>query len=295
MKAKSNDHYQIEPACRAVGQSSQPNRAFRVGARRCGRAAHRLARVKQPRKATKILPKIDATSSRNRPTSTSVPSRAPQGAPETSQERLAIPSGRPGRSPGAPRSRLGASRDANRVAQGRPGARRTDQLHYQAASRIENFEFCPRVLLEKLRRCDLSSHFVVFRRFRKTCESSEVPHLSAKTEVWPFALRVESLARCNLEKPRKSTRKSTRNRRKSRLGASRAPFSVDFCRSERLGRATWSDSKRQSRAKGVDRGRSRRPKSLELAGTPKLVAIVEQFRCRYTYMYINNNVGEKSL
>ena len=54
LKAKSNDHYQIEPACRAVGQSSQPNRGFRVGARRCGRAAHRLARVKQPRKATKI-------------------------------------------------------------------------------------------------------------------------------------------------------------------------------------------------------------------------------------------------
>ena len=177
LKAKSNDHYQIEPACRAVGQSSQPNRGFRVGARRCGRAAHRLARVKQPRKATKILPKIDATSSRNRPTSTSVPSRATQDAPQTSQERLAVPSGRPGRSPGAPRARPGAARDANRVTRERPGVRRSDQPHCQAASGIENFEFCPRVSLEKLRRCDLSSHSVVFRRFRKTCELSAVPHL----------------------------------------------------------------------------------------------------------------------
>ena len=166
LKAKSNDHYQIEPACRAVGQSSHPNQAFRVGARRCGRAAHRLARVKQPRKATKITPKIDATSSRNRPTSTSVPSRATQDAPQTSQERLAVPSGRSGRSPGAALSRPGASRDANRVAQRRPGGRQSDQLHCQAASGIENFEFCPCVSLEKLRRCDLSSHFVVFRRFR---------------------------------------------------------------------------------------------------------------------------------
>ena len=204
MKAKSNDHYQIEPACRAVGQSSQPNEAFRVGARRCGRAAHRLARVKQPRKATKIIPKIDATSSQNRPISTSVPSRATQNAPETSQERLAVPSGRPGRGPGAPRARPGASRDANRVAQGRSGARRSDQLQCQAASGMENFEFCSRVLLEKLWRCDLSSHFVVFRLFRKTCEPSEVPHLSAKTEARPTVLHIDSLARSDLEKQQNS-------------------------------------------------------------------------------------------
>ena len=166
LKAKSNDHYQFDAACRAVGQSSQPNRGFRAGARRCGRAAHRLARVKQPRKATKISPKIDTTSSRNRPTLTSAPSRATQDAPQPSQERLAVPSGRPGRGPGAPRARPGASRDANRVAQGRPGARRSAQLHCQAASGIQNFEFCSCISLEKLRRCDLSSHFVVFRRFR---------------------------------------------------------------------------------------------------------------------------------
>ena len=86
LKAKSNYHYQIEPACRAVGQQSQPNQAFCVGARRCGRAAHRLARSKQPRKATKMLLTINATASWNRPTLTPVPSRATQNAPQMSQE-----------------------------------------------------------------------------------------------------------------------------------------------------------------------------------------------------------------
>ena len=233
LKAKSNDHYQIEPACRAVGQSSQPNRGFRVGARRCGRAAHRLARMKQPRKANKIAPKIDATSCRNRSTSTSGQSRATQGAPETSQERLALPSGRPGRSPGARWAWPDASRDAKRVAHGRPGARRSDQLHCQAASGIENFEFCPRVSLEKQRRCDLSSHFVVFRRFRKTCEPSEVPHLSAKTEVRPVALHIDSLARSDL----KNNKNLTENRRKiepkSPLRSLGRPFSPTFVRRNR--------------------------------------------------------------
>ena len=157
LKAKSNDHYQIEPACRAVGQSSQPNRGFRVGARRCGRAAHRLARVTQPRKATKIATKTDATSSRNHPTSTLVLSRATEGAPETSQERLAVPSGRPGRGPGAPRARPGASRDANRVAQGRLGARRSNQL--QCPSCLRNGKF--RVLSARLARKATALRFVV--------------------------------------------------------------------------------------------------------------------------------------
>ena len=161
---------------------------------------YRTYDLAQSRKTTKILPKIDTTSSRNRPTSTSVPSRATQDAPQTSQERLAVPSGRPGRSPGDPRAQPGASWDGNRVAQGRPGARRSDQLHCQAASGIEHFQFCPRVSLGKQRLCDLSSHFVVFRRFRKPCEPSEVPHLSAKTGVWPIALHIDSLARSDLEK-----------------------------------------------------------------------------------------------
>ena len=143
-----------------------------------------------------------------------------------------MPSGRPGRSPGAPRARPGASWDGNRVAQGRPGARRSDQLHCQAASGIENFEFCPRVSLGKQRRCDSSSHFVVFRRFRKPCEPSEVPHLSAKTGVRPIALHIDSLARSDLEKQRKPYRKSTQNRAKVAFTVALATFSVDFCRTK---------------------------------------------------------------
>merc|ERR1712025_935267 len=101
---------------------------------------------------------------------------------------------------------------------------------------------------------------ILHRFFCKVCEPLKVLRLPAKTEVRPFALRVELLARCNLEKPLKSVPKSTRNRRKSRLGASRAPFSVDFGRSEGLGRATRgdsggssSDSRRPSRSKWVGR------------------------------------------
>ena len=77
--------------------------------------------------------------------------------------------------------------------------------------------------------------------------------LSAKTEVRPFVLQVELLTRCKLEKPRKSTQKSTRNHRKSCLGASRAPFSVDFWRSERLGRATRADSGRLGATRAIPR------------------------------------------
>ena len=143
-----------------------------------------------------------------------------------------MPSGHPGRSPGAPRARPGASWDGNRVAQGRPGARRSDQLHCQAASGIENFEFCPRVSLGKQRRCDSSSHFVVFRRFRKPCEPSEVSHLSAKTGVRPIALHIDSLAQSDLEKQRKPYRKSTQNRAKVAFTVAWASFSVDFCRTK---------------------------------------------------------------
>ena len=111
---------------------------------------------------------------------------------------------------------------------------------------------------------DLASIFVVFRLCCKVGEPLKVLRLPAKTEVRPFALRVKSLARCNLEKPLKSVPRSTRNRRKSRLGAVRAPFSVDFGRSKRLGRATRSDSGRLGRlgerlgaTKWVEVGRSR--------------------------------------
>ena len=64
--------------------------------------------------------------------------------------------------------------------------------------------------------------------FCKACEPSKVLRMPAKTEVQPFALRVDSLARCNLEKRQNCALKSTRNRRKSRPGTARAPISVNF-------------------------------------------------------------------
>jgi hypothetical protein len=104
----------------------------------------------------------------------------------------------------------------------------------------------------------------------------KVLRLPVKTEVRLFALRVESLARCNLEKPLKSVPKSTQNRRKSRLGAAQATFSIDFGRSKRLGRATWSDSGRLGRlgerlgaTKSVEVGRSGSVGSVRGARNPE--------------------------
>ena len=168
-------------------------------------------------------------------------------------------------------------RDARKGALERLGARRGDQNRHQVASGSGKIEFSPRCAFAKHCRSDFSSIFVDFCFFCKVCEPLKVLHLSAKTEVRPFAMRVESLARCNLEKPRKSTRKSTRNRQKSRLGASRAPFSVDFCRSERLGRATRGDSGRLERlverlgaTESVEVGRSGSVGSARARGDPRV-------------------------
>ena len=100
--------------------------------------------------------------------------------------------------------------------------------------------FCLHGWVAQARRSNFSTMFVDFRFFRKMENHPEVVCLPTKSEVRPFALQVESHARRNLEKRRKSARKSIRNRRKSPLGAARASFSVDFCRSKRLGRVTRS-------------------------------------------------------
>ena len=127
----------------------------------------------------------------------------------------------------------------------------------------EKIEFSSRDLVATLCRSDFSSILVDFRVCRKVCEPSEVLRMPAKTEVRPIALRVESLARCYLKKRRQSTQKSTRNRRKRRLGASRAPSGVNFCHSKWVSQATWSDSGRLGRlgerlgaTKSVEVGRS---------------------------------------
>ena len=55
---------------------------------------------------------------------------------------------------------------------------------------------------------DFSKKWVDFRRCRDACEPSEVLRLPAKTKVWHIALHDELLARCELEKQRKSNAKS---------------------------------------------------------------------------------------
>ena len=165
------------------------------------------------------------------------------------------------------------TRDARKGALERLGARRGDQNRRQVASESGKIAFSACSAFAKHRRSAFLSIFVDFRFFGEVCEPLKVLRLPAKTEVRPFALRVESLARCNLEKPRKSIPKSTQNRRKSRLGAARASFSIDFGRSKRLGRATWSNSGRLGRlgerlgaTKWVEVGRSGSVRSVRSRG-----------------------------
>ena len=125
--------------------------------------------------------------------------------------------GGPRRTAGASRGSPRVPRDARKGALERLGACRGDQNRHQVASGSGKIEFSLRCAFAKHCRSDFSSIFIDFCFFCKVCEPLKVLRLSTKTEVRPFALRVESLACCNLEKPRKSTRKSTRNRRKSML------------------------------------------------------------------------------
>ena len=64
------------------------------------------------------------------------------------------------------------------------------------------------------RRGDFSTNRVDFRRCRHACEPSKVPRLQAKAKDRHIALRDELLARCYLEKRRKSSAKSVQSRLK---------------------------------------------------------------------------------
>ena len=66
-------------------------------------------------------------------------------------------------------------------------------------------------------RCAKGQTLILIGR-RGTSEGSRI--LQTNGKLTRFAQRVESLAQCNLETQRKSIRKSSRNRRKSCLGAS---------------------------------------------------------------------------
>ena len=128
------------------------------------------------------------------------PLRAPRGAqsgPEASRERLMSVSGRPRRAPGAP----GGFTNGNSGHQkGCPGVSRSAPKRPRwPPSRVREEKhrvvFVRPVCKPSSGRC-----FVDFRIFRKVYEPSEVLRMPAKTEVRPFALRVDSFARCSLEK-----------------------------------------------------------------------------------------------
>ena len=124
---------------------------------------------------------------------------ATKSIPMASRERLGSVLGRPRRALGASGDSPRAPRDARKGARERPGAPRGDQNRRQVASRSEKIDFFSRGSFAQRRRSDFSTIFIDFRFFRKVSEPSEVLRLPAKTEVWPIATRVESLARCNLE------------------------------------------------------------------------------------------------
>ena len=192
--------------------------------------------------------------------------RVVQERPEGARERLGSVTERPRRPPGGPGESPRATRHARKFALERLGARRGDQNRRQVASEKGKIELSACSAFAKHRRSNFSSIFVDFRFFGEVCEPLKVLRLPAKTEVRPFALRVESLARCNLEKPIKSVPKSTEiveNRVSGPLG--RAFQSTFVARSgsvERLGATrgdsddSASDSERPSGSKWVGRGRS---------------------------------------
>ena len=153
----------------------------------------------------------------------------------TSRECLGIVLGSPRCAPRAPRESTKALRNARESAQERPGARRSDQNRFQGTSGSERIDYFPCSMIEKRFRLEFSSIFVDFGLSQKDGEPSEVLRLPAKTEVRLFALRIDSLARRNLEKRRKSTHRTSQNRRKRRLGANRRSF-----RSISASRAAWA-------------------------------------------------------
>ena len=160
----------------------------------------------------------------------------PKSIRKASQKRLGSISGRPQHAPGSPRGSPRAARDARRSVREHPGALRGRQNRRQVAPGSAKIDFCPRGSFVKCRRSDFPSIFVDFRVFRKVCEPSKVPRLSAKSRVRPLALRVTSLAQCCLEKQQNRSQ----NQRHVAPGSSKLDafvcepslqrFSFDFCR-----------------------------------------------------------------
>ena len=142
-------------------------------------------------------------------------------------------SGLPGRSPGATHGR-GPVRPGTPIESPRGGRERAEAINFTAklppeskissSFRASRSKSCGAAICRRI----LSFFGVCANR----ANPSEVPHLSAKTEVRPIALHIESLARSDLEKRRKSHRKLMQNRAEVAFAVAWATFSVDFCRAK---------------------------------------------------------------
>ena len=130
------------------------------------------------------------------------------------------------------------------------------------------------------RRSDFSMSFLDFRFCRKMENRPEVRRLPTKTEVRPFALRVESLARSNLEKHENqlpNRPKIVENRVPGTLGRpSRSTFVARSSSVERLDRLLSLGAARTSEQGELARSPGRSSLHARLSS----VALVGQFRCR---------------
>ena len=115
-----------------------------------------------------------------------------EGIPEASWKHLGAPPARPGIAQGIPKS--GPGRQEERP--GVPGNASRPPKSTPSRAQERKSIFSARLVRG---RSDCPSIFVNSQVFHKVCEPSKAPHLSAKSRVRPFALRVMSFARCCLE------------------------------------------------------------------------------------------------
>ena len=138
--------------------------------------------------------------------------RTPHGARDRPRGVSGASRERPWRAPGAPRERQRAAGSPERASGNAPERAETPKIDAASRAGAKKNEFFSLGAFTKRRRSDFSTIFVVFCFSCKGCDVPHVLRLSAKTRVRRVALRVASLARCNLEKRRKPLPKSSENR-----------------------------------------------------------------------------------
>jgi len=184
---------------------------------------------------------------------------ASRGAPGTPRDRPEGPQERPGTPGGAPGSAWECFRAAKIDAKSRPGAQKSI---FSRAARSR------------------SVVAAIFRRFLSIfglfVKSANPPKYRACRQNQGFghsryeSRRSRNVASKNNENQSQNRPEIVKNRVSGHPGRPcRSTFAARSASVEQLGQL-GAMRKRPSRSKRVDRGRSRRPRSLELAGTPKI-------------------------